>query len=104
MFYVAARASVQEPFLTYENNHNSDKTNVSITPLSGPSIVNVISAIVVDIDTRQAHIRYKPYMSGVELVSHKVGLGRFIPQCRDTNKYTREGNKSKIDAHIQHVF
>ena len=62
MFYVAARAFAQEPFLTYENNHNSDKTIVSITPLSGPSIVNAISTIVGDTDTRQPHIRYKPYV------------------------------------------
>ena len=62
IFYMAARASAQEPFLTYENNHNSDKTIVSITPLSGPSIVNAISTIVGDTDTRQPHIRYKPYV------------------------------------------
>ena len=49
---MAARASAQEPFLTYENNHNSDKTIVSITPHSGFSIVNAISTIVVDTDTR----------------------------------------------------
>ena len=62
MFYVAARAFAQEPFLTYEYNHNSDKTIVSITPLSGPSIVNAISTIVGDTDTRQPHIRYKLYV------------------------------------------
>ena len=62
MFYVAARASAQEPFLTYENNHNSDKTIVSIPPLSGPSIANVISTIVGETDTRQPHIRNQPYV------------------------------------------
>ena len=47
-------------------------------------------------------------MSSVEPVSRKrtrkVGPGRFIPQYRDKNKYTLEGNKCRIDAHIQHVF
>ena len=51
MFYVAARPFAQEPFLTYEYNHNSDKTFVSITPFSGPSIVNDVSTFVGEIDT-----------------------------------------------------
>jgi hypothetical protein len=42
IFYVAARAFAQEPFLTYEYNHNCDKTIVSITPFSGPSIENAM--------------------------------------------------------------
>ena len=62
MFYVAARAFAQEPFLTYEYNHNSNKTIVSITPFSGPSIVNDISTIVGETNTRQPHIRYKPHV------------------------------------------
>ena len=52
----------QEPFLTYENSHNSDKTIVSITPLSGPSIANAISTIVGETDIRQPHIRNQPYV------------------------------------------
>jgi hypothetical protein len=47
-------------------------------------------------------------MSVAEPVSRKstrkVGPGRFIKQCRDINKYTLEGNKYRIDAHIQDVF
>ena len=61
MFYVAARAS-RIRFFTYENSHNNDKTFVSITPLSGPTIANTISTIVGETDTRQPHIWNKPYV------------------------------------------
>ena len=43
---MVVRAFALELFLNYElSNNNMDPTVVSITPLSGPSIVNAISTI-----------------------------------------------------------
>ena len=52
IFYVADGAYVEEPFLPTKYNHNADIVIVSITPHTGPSIVNAISTIVGDTYTR----------------------------------------------------
>ena len=53
---------IEEPFLR-TIDHNVDYTIVSITPRTGPSVANAISAKVREADTPQSHfIRYKPYV------------------------------------------
>ena len=71
-FYVVARAFALEPFLNYElSNHNMNPTVVSITPLSGPSVVNAISTIEWETDTRWPLIRYKPYVERGTSLAHE---------------------------------
>ena len=107
MFYVTARASVQEPFLTYESATTAIRYLSLLHPFRGPPL-QMLYQLLQERQTPASHIYGTSHMSGVEPVSRKstrkVGTGRFIQQYRDINKYTREGNKCRIDAHIQHVF
>ena len=88
-------------------NHNNDQIIDYFISLAGPPL-KMQCQLLRERQTRASHIYGTSRMSVVKLVSRKrtrkVGPGRFIPQCRDINKYTLEGNKCRIDAHIQYVF
>ena len=85
-----------------------DSMIVSITPLSGPSIVSAISTIVEE--TRQPLATYTVQamcrawnQSRLRLRVRSVGAAS-IQQCRDMNKCTWKGNNQRINAHIHDVF
>ena len=92
-------------FLPTNFNHNADQIIVATTPLPGPSGADGISLKLEKLDTHQATYTKQAVCQSWDTSRKRFKSGPVdLQQYRDINKFTREGNNYRINAHIFHVF